>query len=850
VRALARSLGVTLFALTQSAFSLLISLWSNEQKVVVGTPVANRTHKEVEQMVGFFVNTVPLYCEIDPNESFASFVTKNSLLIKQCLGNQGIPFDLLVDRLKLVRVESKNPLFQIVFALQDLKDTRLVLDGVSVTPIGIASQGAKFDLNVQLFEHADGLSINWEYSSDLFDDAFIQRISASYMALLDELSMRHDAPMKQLKYMPEDEYARIMALSNQQHGVPNAVEFIHRRFEDMVSKYPDRVALSANGEELTYAELNQRANKVAHFLVAHGVKANQLVGLSFHRNTQLVVAILAILKAGAAYVPFDPAIPDERFNFIIEDSKIDVMLTESELTNRFNARALNLIVLDRANEVADCPGTNLQLPSGLSSFDSLAYVIYTSGTTGKPKGVLVSHSNVVRLLDTSQVHYQFNERDRWSLFHSSAFDVSVWEIWGALFYGGCVVVVPRETARSTELFYQFVHDEKITVLSQTPSAFYVFDALDALNRSALTLRYVVFAGEALEFQKLQGWFSRRGDRTPAMINMYGITETTVHSTFKQVMHTDLAIRSSNIGRPLKDLSVYVCNAWCQLVPLGTPGELLIGGAGVTHGYLGRPELTAERFIDNHFDAQAGANKLYRSGDLVRFLASGDMEYLGRIDKQVKLRGYRIELGEIEHQLRLIEGVDDAAVLLQRDDAGEALLAGYLQTQMPENQEGALVERVRNRISQHLPEYMVPAYFICLPGFPITSNGKLDAQSLLKIRRKSIVPHDLVPAAEGLERQIAQIWALELGLEQVGATSNFFELGGNSLKIVALAAKLSNELNQMVTPVTLLRNPTVRQLAGALGQSDTASIGTDRHDTKLTQASRKDLMKKKLERAKK
>jgi amino acid adenylation domain-containing protein len=591
-------------------------------------------------------------------------------------------------------------------------------------------------------------------------------------------------------------------------------------FEQQAAARPDAVALTLGDQHQTYGELNARANRIASFLRGCGVGPESIVGLHLDRTFDLIAGIFGILKAGGAYLPLDLACPHDRLEFMLRDSSARVLITESALLDRFAGYDGTILCVDRdAAQLAALGEGNV--PAATPP-DQLAYVIYTSGSTGQPKGCLVTQENVVRLFTATDPWFSFGPDDVWTLFHSSAFDFSVWEIFGALLYGGRLVLVPYMVSRSAADFRRLLIDERVTVLNQTPSAFrQLIQADRAESPGAFALRYVVFGGEALEFQSLRPWFERYGDAQPQLINMYGITETTVHVTYRRVRQADLDANSgSNIGVPIPDLQVHVVDAELKPAPVGEPGEMLVGGLGVARGYLNRDELTRERFIANPFDP-ATSPRLYRSGDLARQLPNGELEYLGRIDHQVKIRGFRIELTEIESVLARHPGVRDCAVIARTDSPGEARLVAYLVAPAP----APGVEELRAHLAQKVPDYMVPAAYVFLEKLPLTVNGKLDRAALPAptAERPQLAAAYTAPEA-GIESALAELWKAALRQEQVGVDDNFFDLGADSLLLVNVHRQLEARLQRTIPVTDFFEFPTIRRLAERLTRvSDDAPL---------------------------
>ncbi len=581
---------------------------------------------------------------------------------------------------------------------------------------------------------------------------------------------------------------------------------LHQLFEERVEQEPDRVALVFKNQQITYRELNDRSNQLAHHLQSLNVTPETLVGISLERSVELVIGLLGILKAGGAYVPLDPTYPQERLNYMLEDSQVAILVTKADLASSFEGYAGAVVCIDAMSE--SYSQTN---PVSFVTPDNLIYTIYTSGSTGKPKGVLVTHANVGRLFVATQDWYHFDDRDIWTMFHSYAFDFSVWELWGALIYGGKLVIVPFEVSRSPQDFYELLARERVTVLNQTPSAFRPLSRVE--SELKLSLRLVIFGGEALELQSLELWFARYGDKVPQLVNMYGITETTVHVTYRSISRTDLT-QGSVIGCPIPDLELYILDEDRQQVSIGVAGEMYVGGAGVARGYLHRPELTAQRFIAHPFNAESGA-VLYQTGDLARYLANGDIEYLGRIDNQVKIRGFRIELGEIEAALMKSFALQEAVVIVREDEPGDLRLVAYLVAATSMSVE---IWELRDKLKQQLPDYMVPSAFVRLAVMPLTPNGKIDNKALPAPDITSFgVSSKTIAAGNSTEELLTAIWRDVLRLERVGVEDNFFDLGGNSLLGLRVIDRIRSQFGLKVSVVKLYQYMNIRSMSRYLSE---------------------------------
>ena len=904
LRLVAQNQGVTPYMLFLAAYQLLLQRHTGQDDILVGSPMAGRSRPEFATIVGYFVSLVMLRGDLRGNPTFAQLLQQSRRTVLGAFEHQDFPFQLLVERLQPPRLPNRAPIYDAMFTMQQpqanlqlgdgtvaagsagtglLGDAQLMRWGeLTISLYPLAQYGGAFDLFLELAQSAaDTITGFLHYNPKLFAATTIERMAGHFLTLLAAIAADPHQPLAQIPLLTAAERDQLLVTWNTptvdlHHIQAQAGQSIHQRFEAQAARTPDAIAVTLASDitnhqsritnhaspSLTYRELNDQANQLAHYLRTLGVGthlgAETLVGLCVERSLEMVVAILAILKAGGAYVPLDPAYPAERLAFMLEDSAMPVVLTQGHLLDRVGAASDVKVVDLNAISLTALPTTNLA-PINVAP-DSLAYIIYTSGSTGKPKGVLVTHQNVLRLFTATDHWYGFNATDVWTLFHSYAFDFSVWELWGALLYGGRLVVVPYLVSRSPAAFYQLLCAEGVTVLNQTPSAFrqliHAEEQVDKVTRrqgdkvkethpltlspphpvtpSPLALRYVIFGGEALDLASLQPWFARHGDAQPQLINMYGITETTVHVTYRPIRLTDLAtgsagVPASVIGGPIPDLQLYILDQQQQPVPIGRPGELYVGGAGVSRGYLKRPELTAARFLPNPF----GAGKLYRTGDLAKRLPDGDIEYLGRIDNQVKLRGFRIELGEIEAALLQQPAIREAVVIVREDPPQEKRLVAYLVTKDAVTAPELAPAVLRQQLGQHLPDYMVPAAFVMLDRLPLTTNGKLDRKAL---PAPPTIVHTSQPGGEStavgqspaaqatpLQQEIMALWQAALQLPQVGIHDNFFELGGHSLLLLNVHSQLQPlveaRLQKAVAVVDLFRYPTIHALCDYLEPTD-------------------------------
>ncbi|WP_442935876.1 amino acid adenylation domain-containing protein [Nostoc sp.] len=816
---LSQEQGVTLFMTLLAAFDTLLYRYTGSDDILVGSPIANRDRSEIEGLIGFFVNTLVMRTNLAGNPSFSELLNRVREMAMDAYSHQNLPFEMLVEALQPQRDLSHTPLFQVMFALQNAPISEVELTGLTISSLPAAGATSKFDLSLLMQNTATSTTLStgtglvgvWEYSTNLFDASTIERLTGHFVTLLEGIVANPQQKISQLPLLIEIEQQQLLVEWNDTQADYLQHKCIHQLFEEQVERIPDTVAVVFGNQQLTYGELNSRANQLAHYLKSLGVGADVLVGLYVERSLEIVVGLLGILKAGGAYLPLDPDYPQERLAYMLNDSLLSVLLTQEKLLTSLPEHGAHVLCLDKNWEDISTESKD-NLFSGLTT-DNLAYVIYTSGSTGQPKGTLVNHSNVVRLFEATNSWYHFNQDDVWTIFHSYAFDFSVWEIWGALLYGGRLVVVPYLVTRSPESFYELLCQEKVTILNQTPSAFrQLIQAEQSIATTGnLNLRLVIFGGEALELKSLQPWFERHGDQLPQLVNMYGITETTVHVTYRPLSKTDLNGIASVIGRPIPDLQVYVLDKHHKPVPIGVPGEMYVGGAGVARGYLNRPELTAQRFISNPFSNNPKA-RLYKSGDLARYLPNGELEYLGRIDQQVKIRGFRIELGEIEALLAQHPAIWESAVLVREDEPGNKRLVAYV---VPKTEQSPTAAELRRFLKQKLPDYMIPSAFVQLEALPLTANGKVD-------RRALPVPDTARPELENVfvapstpeEKILAAIWTKVLGVEQVGINDNFFALGGDSIRSIQVLSQ-AKEQGLSLSVQQLFQYQTIHELVQEL-----------------------------------
>ena len=815
LKTLSRQESATLYMTLLAAFQVLLHRYTGQDDILVGSPIANRNRIEIEGLIGFFANTMVLRTDLSGNPKFRDLLGKVRETALEAYAHQDLPFEKLVEELRPERDLSRSPLFQAMFVFQNASARKFDFEGLDVSLMRSGGETTKFDLTFAVSEGIRGLRIALQYATDLFDDATMARLLAHFQVLLEGIVAQPDQRVDQLPILTEIERQQLLAWSGAKKCYPPE-KCLHELFEEQAGRTPEAVAVICEERELTYGALDRRADALASRLRTWGAGPGVLVALYMEPSIDLVIGILGILKAGAAYLPLDPRYPKGRLEFMLRDSAAPVIVTTRQLAASISAQGATVLCPEAAEPTPADDASERGCGSHARPEDP-AYVIYTSGSTGKPKGVLVAHQNVVRLFQSTQEWFDFKSTDVWSLFHSFAFDFSVWEIWGALLKGGRLVVVPYAVSRSAEEFSALLQNNGITVLNQTPSAFrQLMPYLIAMGPTEKpALRYVVFGGEALDLRSLQPWFDRYGDDAPKLINMYGITETTVHVTYRPIARADLAPTTGRlIGKPLPDLAVYVLNAHGQLQPTSVPGEIYVGGGGVAKGYLQRPELTAGRFIADPFSENPQA-RLYRSGDLARWLPSGELEFLGRIDEQVKVRGYRIELGEIEAALSQCAGVREAAVTVHEDVPGDKRLVAYLAAD-----DALPTDEIRSRLSAALPDYMVPSAYVRLPALPLTANGKIDRAALPPPDQSALTSgHGYVAPETETEAALCEIFSAVLRVGKIGIHDNFFELGGHSLLATQVVSRIRRTLNVEIPVRRIFEAPIIGELARLMEESN-------------------------------
>ena len=798
---------VTLFMTLLSGFQILLSRYTGQSDVIVGTAVANRERPEVAGLIGFFVNNLVLRTDLSGNPTVREVLARVRTVALDSFAHQDVPFDRLVEILRPERMLDRPPLFQTMFILQNWPFTELQLPDLSIEPFPLESGTSRFDLSIEAIERKNTLECDFEFNTDLFDLASITRLQGHFEAVLSGMVENPESRMSDLPLLGTRELQQQLTEWNATDALFPAGQCADQLIDAQAARTPDAVAVRYGDATLTYRELIRRATQLAHRLRKLGVAPDTLVGICVERSEEMVVALLAVWKAGGAYVPLDPSYPQERLAFMAADAGLVALVTEEALLSYVAAPECPVVCLDRDRDsIAAEPETSLE---STRTPDHLAYVIYTSGSTGKPKGVLIEHRSLVNFLYAMQQTFGLTVTDRLLSVTTLSFDIAGLELYLPLSTGAQVVLASRSVASDGQLLAATMRDAQITMMQATPATWRLLLESGWSDGQGLT---ILCGGEALPPQLANALLG-----TGAKLwNMYGPTETTIWSTMHQVEPGDDPLP---IGRPIANTTIYILDEHHAPVPVNVSGELYIGGAGLARGYHNRPELTAERFIPDPFSTVPGA-RLYRTGDKVRYRQDGVIEYMGRLDHQVKVRGFRIELGEIESVLATHDRIKQAAVVVREDTPGDQRIVAYLIATPGDSFTGS---PLRAWLGEFLPQFMLPSTFVVLDAFPMTPNGKVD-------RRALPAPTDLAqPSAatfvsprSGAESTVAEIWREILRVERVGADDNFFDLGGHSLLVVQLQSRLRDRFQREVSLMELFRRPTVSTLAQYFSDANATS----------------------------
>jgi amino acid adenylation domain-containing protein len=823
---------VSLNTIIQTLWGVLLAKYNRKQDVIFGAVVSGRPSEieDVETMVGLFINTIPVRIGYEEKIRFNELVRRVQENAVSCAPHHYYPLAeiqsqsaLKQDLIDHIFAFENYPVVQRIEEMMEKTDTNYQRVRIEVTNVEIFEQ-TNYDFNL-VVAPGNQLHLKIYYNTNAFDPFFIERIVGHYKQLIDQVTKNEAIYIHELTILAPEEVAQILYQFNDTAAGYPEEKTIHQLFASQVEKTPYQLAiggptLKANqGKEdtqLTYRYLDKYSNQLANDLKESGLRLDAPAALLVRPAVEMVMAILAILKAGGAYLPIDPDYPGDRIQFMLADSRAQVLVKSRTFSKDIVFEKKILYIEDSFRHTSTIsnpfvgPGIPLSPPPPGPS--NLAYIIYTSGTTGKPKGAMIEHKNVVRLLFNDRYLFDFNSSDVWTMFHSCCFDFSVWEMYGALLYGGKLIVIPKMVARDPGRYLRILKEEKVTVLNQTPSAFYnlIVEELKCRGKE-LAFRYIIFGGEALKPYKLEKW----KEKYPGIkfINMFGITETTVHVTYKEITNREIDLNISNIGKPIPTLCTYVVGCDLELLPTGIAGELCVGGEGVGRGYLNQPELTAVKFIPNPFKPDSTSTnhgeRLYRSGDLVRLSDQGEMEYLGRIDQQVQLRGFRVELEEIESQLLKHEKIRETVVLAKEDENGDSYLCAYIVSQ------GSLtlsVPNLREFLLKNLPDYMVPSFFVFLDHIPLTPNGKIDRKALPQPYGKIDSGEEYIAPVSESEKKLVKIWENILALKKIGIKDDFFNIGGDSIKAIRVLSQINTEFQSNFKIIDIFENSTIERFA--------------------------------------
>ncbi len=807
IKAFSQTEGVTLFILLLTVFKVLLHRYTGLEDIIVGSPVANRNRKEIEGLIGFFVNTLVLRSSLTGNPSFREFLQRVKQITWEAYDHQDLPFEKLVEHLHPERDLSYNPLFQVKFRLENAPQNEFKLPGLSLTPFKQTNPTAKLDLSLDIYETSSELVGGFEYNRDLFKAETISRLINHFNILLEAALKNPDTKISELTLLTPSEQHQILKTWNQTQKDYTENVCFHHLFEQQVNQIPDAVALIFQDQQLTYQELNQRSNQLAHYLIQKGVKPEVKVGICIERSFEMIIALLGVFKAGGAYLPLDANYPEERLSYMVEDSQISVLLTQSHLSIS-QTSSLDVICLDKNwDTISKQPAENPQISV---SPDNLAYLIYTSGSTGKPKGVLIQHSGLVHLTEDKIRVCQVNTNSCVLQFFSFSFDASIPEIIMALASGGKLCLASVETLLPGQDLLTLLREKNITHITITPSA---LTAIPVEDLPALEM--VLVGGEAPSVELINHWSKNR-----RFINAYGPTEITVNAS---MIECGNGYSNQPTIRPSTNKQLYILDTHLQPVPVGVLGELYIAGVGLARGYLNQPEKTAQTFIPNPFYSPSEfnntSNRLYKTGDLACYLPDGSIKLFGRIDHQVKIRGFRIEPGEIEVLLNQHPQVRNSVVIVQEKLGKDKRLVAYY---VVKSGVRLTSKELRNFLKEKLPEYMIPSLLIELETIPLTPNGKIDHQALSNLYQEPLTSEEFVPPRNPTEEILTKIFAKVLDLEKVGIYDDFFELGGHSLLATQLVTQLLPQFPVNLTVIDLFEASNVASLAELLQRKQTIS----------------------------
>ena len=802
IKELSQGEGVTIFMTLLAAFGTLLHRYTDQDDIVVGSPVAGRNRIETEGLIGVFINTLVLRTDLSGNPTFWELLGRVRESALEAYAHQDLPFEKLVDELKPERNLSHTPLVQVMFNYEDFPDKVTENKGLRIDEFESDNKMALFDLTLEIVNKDEELSCKFEYNTDLFEEDTMERMLGHYETLLEGIIASSEQRLSELPLLRAAERHQLLVEWNDTRRDYPKDKTIHQSFEAQVERTPEAVAVVFEDQQLTYQELNDRSNQLAHHLRRLGVGPETLVGICVERSLEMMVGVLGALKSGGAYVPLDPTYPKERLAFMLEDIQTPMLLTQQRLVEGLPQHRADVVCLD--TDWQAIAQESVKNPLSAVTADNLAYVIYTSGSTGKPKGVSVPHRSINRLVFNTD-YINLESSDRIAQASNFSFDAATFEIWGALLHGARLVGIDKDVVLSPKKFAAKIQEQSISVLFLTTALFnqIVQEAPEVFS----SVRHLLFGGEAVDPKWVKNVLQNGPPKR--LLHVYGPTESTTFASWYLVEGVEEGENTIPIGSPISNTQIYLLDHHLQPVPVGVPGELCIGGDGLAREYLNHPELTTEKFVPNPFSSEPG-ERLYKTGDLARYLPDGHIKFLGRGDDQIKIRGFRVELGEIEVVLGRHPTVGETVVLAREDNPGDKRLVAYI---IPKGRHSPTTGELRGFLKEKLPDYMLPSYFVILDRLPVTPNGKVARRSLPapdtarpELEEIFVAPHT------PLEGEIAKTWSQVLGLEEVGIHDNFFELGGHSLLATQIISRLCEAFRIELPLRSLFESPTVAELA--------------------------------------
>ncbi|MHB1392564.1 MAG: amino acid adenylation domain-containing protein [Clostridia bacterium] len=807
LRRIAREAGVTMYMVLLAAFNILLSKYSGQEDIVVGCAVAGRTHADLENIVGMFVNTLAMRNYPEGKKTIREFLNEIKINALEAYENQDYQFEELVEKLGKRRDMSRNPLFDVALVLQNMETAVLNIEGLNIKEYKEKSKVSKFNLTVEAVEGEEGFEVKIEYCSELFNKETIERMADHLKQVFISMTNDLNKQLKDIELITAEERNMLLYELNNTFTEYPRDKTIHELFEEQVERTPDNVAVVYEDKQLTYRELNERANQLGRILREKGVTADSIVGIMVERSLDMMIGIMGILKAGGAYLPIDPEYPKDRIEYMLEDSKVKIMLTGSEYYSEIQFKNINRIDIKEVLNNCDIYEENLGVKY---DYNRAFYVIYTSGSIGNPKGAAVKSHSFTNLMNWFTREFEIGDKDNILLIAPVSFDLAQKNLYASLIKGGKLCILPENLYDQA---LDLIHKYSITMVNCTPSTFHmILESVKNQDFTKLkTLRYVFLGGEPINISKLISWI-KSPDYSAEIVNTYGPTECTDISSFYRIPNKNITtIASVPIGKPIDNVKLYIVDKYQNLAIMGQPGELCVGGISLGIGYLNRPELTAEKFVPNPFEP---GTRMYRTGDLARWLPDGNIEFLGRIDHQVKIRGFRIELGEIESQLLSHANIKEAVVIAREEESGSKYLCAYIV-----GDKEVTVGELREHLSKVLPDYMIPPYFIQLEKMPLTPNGKIDRKALPEPDGSITTGVEFEAARNEVEEKLVTIWKEVLKADRVGINDNFFDLGGHSLKATSMAAKIHKEFEVNIPLKEIFKSPTIKGVASYIMSSE-------------------------------